>query len=119
MVEYFNNVAFKVCCLLHNSLVFLRQVILNPKLEKKSNKTALFFEGCVSTMDIMYEHGLDCYGEPIKVTVSGWQARILQNECDHLEGTLYVHKMVPKTFRTVESLTLPLGNSCSNRNLSD
>lgn len=37
----------EVCYLIHNSLVMLRQVILNPKLEKKSNRTALFFEGCL------------------------------------------------------------------------
>ncbi|KAG5008844.1 hypothetical protein JHK87_017359 [Glycine soja] len=42
--------------------------------------------------------GLDRYGEPIKINASGWQARILQHECDHLDGTLYVDKMVPKTF---------------------
>ncbi|MED6192457.1 Peptide deformylase 1A, chloroplastic/mitochondrial [Stylosanthes scabra] len=96
-------------------------VILNPKLEKKSNKTALFFEGCLSVdgfRALVERHldvevtGLDRYGEPIKVTASGWQARILQHECDHLEGTLYVDKMVPKTFRTVENLTLPLAKGC-------
>ncbi|XP_025677871.1 peptide deformylase 1A, chloroplastic/mitochondrial isoform X1 [Arachis hypogaea] len=100
---------------------FLRQVILNPKLLKKSNKTALFFEGCLSVdgfRALVERHldvevtGLDRYGEPIKVTASGWQARILQHECDHLEGTLYVDKMVPKTFRTVENLTLPLAKGC-------
>ena len=32
--------------------------------------------------------GLDRNGRPIKVEASGWQARILQHECDHLEGTL-------------------------------
>lgn len=56
--------------------------------------------------------GLDRYGQPIKVTASGWQARILQHECDHLEGTLYVDKMIKKTFRTVENLQLPLANGC-------
>lgn len=33
--------------LIHHSLVLMRQVIVNPKLEKKSNRTALFFEGCL------------------------------------------------------------------------
>lgn len=31
----------------YNLLVLLRQVIFNPKLKKKSNRTALFFEGCL------------------------------------------------------------------------
>ena len=56
--------------------------------------------------------GLDRYGQPVKVDASGWQARILQHECDHLEGTLYVDKMVQRTFRTVENLDLPLAVGC-------
>lgn len=56
--------------------------------------------------------GLDRTGAPIKITASGWQARILQHECDHLDGTLYVDKMVPKTFRTVDNLDLPLAQGC-------
>lgn len=96
-------------------------VIVNPKLKKKSNRTALFFEGCLSVdgyravveryLDVEVT-GLDRYGHPIKVDASGWQARILQHECDHLEGTLYVDKMVPRTFRTVDNLDLPLAVGC-------
>ncbi|KAM2654386.1 hypothetical protein EV2_025896 [Malus domestica] len=96
-------------------------VILNPKLKKKSNKTAVFFEGCLSVdgfravvernLDVEVS-GFDRNGQPIKVNASGWQARILQHECDHLEGTLYVDKMVPRTFRTVENLDLPLADGC-------
>ncbi|XP_041018572.1 peptide deformylase 1A, chloroplastic isoform X2 [Juglans microcarpa x Juglans regia] len=96
-------------------------VILNPKLKKKSNRTALFFEGCLSVdgfravveryLDVEVA-GLDRYGQPIKIDASGWQARILQHECDHLEGTLYVDKMISKTFRTVENLDLPLADGC-------
>lgn len=56
--------------------------------------------------------GMDRDGQPIKVDATGWQARILQHECDHLEGTLYVDKMVPKTFRITENLDLPLAVGC-------
>lgn len=62
-------------------------------------------------LDVEVE-GLSRDGQPIKVDASGWQARILQHECDHLEGTLYVDKMVPRTFRTVENLDLPLAEGC-------
>ncbi|KAL0547496.1 hypothetical protein IC582_017432 [Cucumis melo] len=96
-------------------------VIINPKLKSKSNKTALFFEGCLSVdgfravveryLDVEIA-GFDRNGNPIKVDASGWQARILQHECDHLDGTLYVDKMVPRTFRTAENLTLPLAEGC-------
>lgn len=92
-------------------------VIVNPKLQKKSNKSALFFEGCLSVdgFRAVVERylevevtGLGRDGQPIKVDASGWQARIVQHECDHLDGTLYVDKMVPRTFRTVKNLDLPL-----------
>ncbi|GJV06009.1 peptide deformylase 1A, chloroplastic-like protein [Tanacetum coccineum] len=96
-------------------------VIVNPSLQKKGNKSALFFEGCLSVdgfrgmverfLDVEVT-GFDRYGQPIKVTASGWQARVLQHECDHLEGTLYVDKMIKRTFRTVENLQLPLANGC-------
>ncbi|KAI3984551.1 hypothetical protein MKX01_040428 [Papaver californicum] len=97
--------------------VFDLLVILNPKLEKKGSKTALFFEGCVSVdgfRAVVERHlevevtGLGRDGKPLKVGASGWQARILQHECDHLDGTIYVDMMVPKTFRTLENLELPL-----------
>ncbi|KAF8406956.1 hypothetical protein HHK36_006077 [Tetracentron sinense] len=96
-------------------------VILNPKLKKKNNKTAFFFEGCLSVggFRAVVERylevevtGLGRDGRPIKVDASGWQARILQHECDHLDGTIYVDKMVPRTFRIVENLDLPLPTGC-------
>ncbi|KAJ4954042.1 hypothetical protein NE237_030874 [Protea cynaroides] len=96
-------------------------VILNPKLKRKNNKTALFFEGCLSVdgYRAVVERclnvevtGLDRYGQPVKVDASGWQARILQHECDHLDGTIYVDKIVPRTFRTVDNLDLPLPTGC-------
>ncbi|KAL8117330.1 peptide deformylase 1A, chloroplastic [Apium graveolens] len=96
-------------------------VIINPRLRKKSNKSAFFFEGCLSVDEfraVVERHlevevtGLDRNGQPIKVDASGWQARILQHECDHLDGTLYVDKMVPRTFRTVDNLDLPLATGC-------
>ncbi|XP_061337980.1 peptide deformylase 1A, chloroplastic/mitochondrial-like [Gastrolobium bilobum] len=96
-------------------------VILNPKLKKKSNRTALFFEACLSVngygavleryLDVEVE-GFDRYGETIKINASGWQARILQHECDHLDGILYVDKMTPRTFRSAENTNLPLAHGC-------
>ncbi|KAK7325226.1 hypothetical protein VNO77_29385 [Canavalia gladiata] len=96
-------------------------VILNPKLKNNTNRTAFFFEGCLSVvgyfavveryLDVEVA-GFDRYGEPIKINATGWQARILQHECDHLDGTLYVDKMVPRTFRTAENVDLPLAHGC-------
>ncbi|KAJ3671213.1 hypothetical protein LUZ60_008639 [Juncus effusus] len=96
-------------------------VIINPKLRSLSNKTALFFEGCLSVDG--FRAGVERYlevevsglgrdGRPVKMEARGWQARILQHECDHLDGTLYVEKMLPRTFRTVQNLDLPLPLGC-------
>lgn len=85
-----------------------------------SNKSAC----CVSTnsvegyralveRDLEVEvNGLGRDGRPIRVEASGWQARILQHECDHLAGHLYVDKMVPRTIRTKNNLRLPLAAGC-------
>ncbi|KAM0068772.1 putative peptide deformylase [Helianthus debilis subsp. tardiflorus] len=61
-------------------------VIINPNLQKKGNNSALFFKGCLSVdghramverfLDVEVT-GLDRYGQPIKVSASGWQTRIL------------------------------------------
>lgn len=96
-------------------------VVINPELKKKGKRTALFFEGCLSVdgfRAVVERHlevevtGLDRNGKAIKINASGWQARIFQHECDHLEGTLYVDKMVPRTFRNVYNLDLPLAQGC-------
>eukprot|EP01018_Ginkgo_biloba_P021020 Gb_04790 [translate_table: standard] len=96
-------------------------IIINPKLKIKGNKTAKFFEGCLSVdgfRGLVERHlevevtGLGRDGLPIKVSATGWKARILQHECDHLAGVIYVDKLIPRTFRTVKNLTLPLAAGC-------
>ncbi|KAL4447556.1 hypothetical protein ABPG75_004775 [Micractinium tetrahymenae] len=42
--------------------------------------------------------GLTVDGRPLKLQASGWQARILQHEVDHLRGTLYVDRMLTRSF---------------------
>jgi peptide deformylase len=46
---------------------------------------------------------LDEHGEPQSVEASGWYARILQHEIDHLRGTLYIDRMKTRTFSSVEN----------------
>ncbi|KAI5070474.1 hypothetical protein GOP47_0014817 [Adiantum capillus-veneris] len=96
-------------------------VLCNPVLKKLGTQKARFFEGCLSVegyRGLVERHlevevsGFGQDGLPIKIRASGWQARILQHECDHLQGVLYVEKMVPKTFRTNENLRLPLPSGC-------
>lgn len=45
--------------------------------------------------------GLNEKGEGVKWQASGWPARILQHEMDHLDGVLYIDRMDSKTFINV------------------
>ena len=74
-------------------------VIINPVITKFHGKTKLFFEGCLSVKGKVritprYEsvtvECLDEHGEQKIIEASGWYARILQHEIDHLNGRLYV-----------------------------
>eukprot|EP00850_Spirogloea_muscicola_P010405 SM000061S19232 [mRNA] locus=s61:205538:207099:- [translate_table: standard] len=96
-------------------------VIINPVLRLVGDDTANFFEGCLSVTGyraLVRRHlevevsGLARDGRPVNLTASGWQARILQHECDHLKGLLYVDNMLPRTFRTTQNLRLPLAAGC-------
>jgi peptide deformylase len=41
--------------------------------------------------------------EPITIAASGWYARILQHEIDHLNGSLYIDRMLSRTFTTLDN----------------
>jgi peptide deformylase len=87
------------------------QVLVNPVLRHLGAETATFFEGCLSVdgyaalverrLEVEVS-GLGLDGEPVRFTARGWPARILQHEVDHLEGTLYVDRMLTRSFATVE-----------------
>ncbi|XP_048172462.1 conserved oligomeric Golgi complex subunit 8 isoform X2 [Corvus hawaiiensis] len=47
------------------------------------------------------EERVDELGEPVSWEASGWAARIIQHEMDHLDGTLYIDRMDPRTFTNV------------------
>ena len=80
--------------------------IVNPTLTAVGDEAATFFEGCLSVPGYMAlvararevaVTGLDPRGKAISIRVSGWPARSLQHEVDHLDGTLYVDRMMPRT----------------------
>jgi peptide deformylase len=86
---------------------------INPMMEPLANDQAEFFEGCLSVLG--YEakvkryvrikvEGLDQQGQKKgPQEMSGWPARIIQHELDHLAGTLYVDRMDPRTFASATS----------------
>jgi peptide deformylase len=86
-------------------------VIINPRLHRQAGADVEFFEGCLSVPGytaIVPRAGnvrvkcLDHNGEPQVIEASGWYARILQHEIDHLNGTLYIDHMLSRTFCSLE-----------------
>jgi peptide deformylase len=89
-------------------------VIINPVIVYLSDERRNFYEGCLSlpgfsavvprarTIRIGY---LDERAEPQFVQASGWYARILQHEIDHLRGALYIDRMLARTFTTLDNWT--------------
>nr|WP_050758390.1 peptide deformylase [Xylanimonas cellulosilytica] len=66
-----------------------------------------FFEGCLSIDGwhaLVARHhrvrltGQDADGAPIDEVLTGWPARIIQHETDHLRGELYLDHAVPRSF---------------------
>lgn len=73
-------------------------VLINPILTPLSDAMEEDWEGCLSVPGLRgrvprYTHlryqGLDEKGAVIDRTVSGFHARVVQHECDHLDGILY------------------------------
>jgi peptide deformylase len=90
------------------------KVLINPVLEIIDPDTALYFEGCLSVdgyvgavarAKAVKVNALDRNGKKVSYTAKGWQARILQHEVDHLEGKLYMDKMIPQSFTSIKNFT--------------
>src|SRR3954466_6866919 len=82
-------------------------VIVNPQLKVGDGEKVSFYEGCLSLAGFtavvprarsVRVECLDHRGEPKVIEASGWYARILQHEIDHLNGTVYIDRMHPRTF---------------------
>ncbi len=91
-------------------------VLVNPQIEFLTDMKIDGLEGCLSVpgmrgvvprcQEIRYT-GFDQYGNPIDRTVSDFHARVVQHECDHLDGILYPMRIEDfKSFGFVEDLSL-------------
>lgn len=74
-------------------------VCINPKVTPRTTDEEVGTEGCLSIPGIVGDvsrpvavtvAGLNRHGQPMKLKVSGWLARIFQHEVDHLNGVLFV-----------------------------
>jgi peptide deformylase len=77
-------------------------VLINPELTPIGDEMEDGWEGCLSVPGMRglvprYRHlrytGVDAEGRPIDRTVSGFHARVVQHEVDHLDGILYPRRI--------------------------
>lgn len=73
-------------------------VLVNPVLEPLSDEVEDGWEGCLSVPGMrgvvprwhrLRYAGFDAQGRRLERSVSGFHARVVQHECDHLDGILY------------------------------
>ncbi len=73
-------------------------ILANPTLEMLSDEIEGGWEGCLSVPGMRgwvprYRHlrytGFDIEGNALAREVEGFHARVVQHECDHLDGILY------------------------------
>lgn len=73
-------------------------ILVNPRLTPVGEATEDGWEGCLSVPGMrglvprhatLRYQGYDARGEAIDRTVTGFHARVVQHECDHLAGILY------------------------------
>jgi peptide deformylase len=89
-------------------------VLINPEITPLSEDQALGVEACLSVPGLAglvprHTHiryrGLDMHGEMIDREAHGFHARVVQHECDHLDGILYPMRMTDlSTLGFVEEL---------------
>jgi len=77
-------------------------VLINPVIEVLGPDMQTGWEGCLSVPGLRgavtrHNHirysGLDRAGRPISRVARGFHARVVQHECDHLDGVLYPQRM--------------------------
>ena len=73
-------------------------VLVNPVLTPLGAEEVEDWEGCLSLPGLrgcvprsarLHYRGLDAFGRAVDRDVDGFHARVVQHECDHLDGVLY------------------------------
>ncbi|MCL5094293.1 MAG: peptide deformylase [Patescibacteria group bacterium] len=84
------------------------RVYINPIIKNLSKEEEIIYEGCGSVMNgklfgpvkrpISIEvEALDKNGKKFNMKASGLLARVIQHECDHLKGILFIDKVTDNT----------------------
>ena len=81
-------------------------VLVNPKIVVLTREIEEDWEGCLSVPGMrgivprykkLRYSGFDADGNPIERVAEGFHARVVQHECDHLDGILYPQRMTDLT----------------------
>jgi peptide deformylase len=81
-------------------------VLVNPEIEPLGDERESGWEGCLSVPGMrglvprytrLRYRGFDDLGQRIDRTVDGFHARVVQHECDHLDGILYPQRIEDMT----------------------
>ncbi|WP_426593007.1 peptide deformylase [Cellulomonas sp. McL0617] len=87
------------------------RVLVNPSYEPVGPERSSFYEGCLSVVGYtavvsrarqVRLTGLDEQGTALDEVVTGWSARIVQHETDHLRGTLYLDRAELRSLATTD-----------------
>ena len=87
-------------------------VLVNPEIEILGPEMEGGWEGCLSVPGLrgfverpahIRYRGMDHEGRQIERTAKGFHARVVQHECDHLDGILYPQRMSDLTKLIFES----------------
>ncbi|MFE6411926.1 peptide deformylase [Streptomyces sp. NPDC057837] len=89
------------------------RVLVNPAYEPVGGARAAFFEGCLSVPGwqavvarpaTVRLTGQDERGRALDEVVTGWPARIVQHETDHLDGVLYLDRAEPRSLSSQQAV---------------
>ncbi|MFK4144782.1 peptide deformylase [Streptomyces sp. NPDC004065] len=89
------------------------RVLVNPSYEPAGPARAAFFEGCLSVpgwQAVVARHAevrlraWDERGNAVDEIFTGWPARIVQHETDHLDGILYLDRAEPRSLSSSEAM---------------
>lgn len=97
------NVPLRVIVARHGKY---KTALVNPEIKKHSTITDLQTEACLSIPGFIGENverpkaiklsARSERGGKVDLTATGWMARIIQHEIDHLDGILYIERMKDK-----------------------
>ncbi|ROS76814.1 peptide deformylase [Cellulomonas sp. PhB143] len=97
----------------HERVAVPHRTLVNPSYAPASDATRSFYEGCLSVPGwhaVRTRHhavrltGQDESGESLDEVLTGWPARIVQHETDHLRGEIYLDRAEPRSLSDDENM---------------